>query len=57
MTFTTINQDTELSSGELIPGGKVSGTITFETKKGDNNLALIYNNSFLSSKELKINLK
>ena len=57
MTFTTINQDTELSSGELIPGGKVSGTITFEATKGDNNLALIYNNSFLSSKELKINLK
>lgn len=57
MTFTTIDQDTELSSGELIPGGKVSGTITFETAKGDNNLALIYNDSFWSTKELKINLK
>lgn len=56
MTFTTIDQDTALQSGELIPGGKVSGTITFEQPKGDSNLILIYNDSIWSSKELKIKL-
>lgn len=57
MTFTTIDQDTELNSGELIPGGKISGTITFEQPKGDTGLTLIYNNSIWSSKELKIKLQ
>lgn len=56
-TFTTIDSDTSLSYGELISGGKVSGTITFETTKGDNGLALIYNNTIWDSKEIKINLK
>lgn len=57
MTFTTINNDTALSSGELVANGKVSGTIAFETTKGDKGLALIYSDSILSSKELKIKLK
>ena len=51
MTFTTIDQDTSLQSGELIPGGKVSGTITFEQPKNDSELILIYNDSIWSSKE------
>lgn len=57
ITFTTINSDTSLSSGELVAGGKVSGTIAFETTKGDKGLSLIYSDSILSSKELKIKLK
>ncbi|MCI9087808.1 MAG: DUF4352 domain-containing protein [Clostridia bacterium] len=57
MTFTTIDNDTALSSGELVAGGKVSGTIAFETTKGDKGLSLIYSDSILSSKELKIKLK
>ena len=57
MTFATIDNDTALSSGELISGGKVSGTITFETIKGDRGLSLIYNNTIWDSKEMKINLK
>lgn len=57
MTFTTIDSDTSLKSGELISGGKASGTIAFETTKGDTNLILIYNDNIWSSKELKINLK
>lgn len=57
ITFTTINNNTSLSSGELVAGGKVSGTIAFETTKGDKGLALIYSDSILSSKELKIKLK
>lgn len=56
MTFTTVDQDTSLQSGELIPGGKVSGTIVFEQPKGDSGLILIYNDSIWSSKELKIKL-
>lgn len=56
MTFTTVDQDTSLQSGELIPGGKVSGTIAFEQPKGDSGLILIYNDSIWSSKELKIKL-
>lgn len=57
ITFTTIDQDTALHSGELIPGGKVSGTITFEEPTGDTGLTLVYSDSIWSSKELKINLK
>lgn len=57
MTFTTINQDTSLQSGELIPGGKVAGTIAFEQPKDDTGLILIYNDSIWSSKELKIKLQ
>ncbi len=56
-TITTIDKDTALHSGELIPGGKVSGTIVFEELKNDNGLMLIYNDSFWSSKELKIKLQ
>lgn len=57
MTFTTVDQDTSLQSGELIPGGKVSGTISFEQPKGDTGLMLIYNDNIWSSKELKIKLQ
>lgn len=56
MTFTTVNNDNSLQSGELIPGGKVSGTIAFEQPKGDTGLILIYSDSIWSSKELKIKL-
>lgn len=57
MTFTIVDQDTSLQSGELIPGGKVSGTIAFEQPKGDTGLMLIYNDNIWSSKELKIKLQ
>ncbi len=56
ITFTTIDQDTSLQSGELVAGGKVSGTITFEEPTGDTGLILIYNDNIWSSKELKIKL-
>lgn len=52
-----INNDTELKSGELIAGGKVSGTIIFEQPEGDNGLMLIYKNNVWSSKEVKIKLQ
>lgn len=56
ITFTTIDNDTALHTGELIPGGKINGTVTFEQPKGDEGLVLIYNNNIWSSKELKIKL-
>lgn len=56
-TFTTIDQDTSLNSGELIPGGSVEGTLTFEETTGDSGLILIYSDSVWSSNELKIKLQ
>lgn len=56
ITFTTVDQDTALHSGELIAGGKISGTITFEEPIGDTGLILIYSDNIWSSKELKIRL-
>lgn len=56
ITFSTIDQDTALSSGELIPGGKISGTLIFEEPTNDTGLILVYNNNVWSSKELKIKL-
>lgn len=56
-TFTTVNSDTALNSGELVSGGTVSGTIAFEAPKGDTGLVLIYSDSIWSSKELKITLQ
>lgn len=51
-----VNDDTQLNSGELIPGGSVEGTLVFEEPKGDTGLVLIYNDNLWSSKELKIKL-
>ncbi len=56
-TFTTIDQDTALNSGELIPGGTVEGTLVFEETIGDTGLVLIYNDNVWSSQELKIKLQ
>ena len=57
MTFTTVDSGTSLNSGELVAGGKVSGTITFEEPIGDTDLMLIYNDNVWSSKEVKIKLQ
>ena len=50
------DSDTELNSGELIPGGTVSGTITFQEPINDTGLILLYSDSIFSSKQLKIKL-
>ena len=41
-TYTTINADTELDSGDLAPGGSTTGTVVFEEPKGDKSLILQY---------------
>lgn len=55
-TFTIIDNDTSLQTGELIPNGSISGTIVFEESINDSNLTLIYQDNFWSSKSLKIKL-
>jgi len=55
--FTTIDTDTSLQSGELAPGGKVTGTIAFEQPAGDSGLQLQYTPSFWSDKTIKVNLQ
>lgn len=57
MGFTIVDTDTALSSGELAPEGKVSGTIAFEQLKDDPKLQLIYEPSFWSDKAIKVNLQ
>lgn len=54
--FTTINTDTALSSGQLVAGGEVSGTIVFEQPINDSELILKYKSNMFSSKEVKIKL-
>lgn len=56
MAFTTIDSDTALNSGELIPGGRVSGTVAFEQPKNDEGLILTYSDNIWSSKEVRIKL-
>jgi hypothetical protein len=55
--FTTIDTNTSLQSGELAPGGKVTGTIAFEQPAGDSGLQLQYTPSFWSDKTIKVNLQ
>lgn len=46
-TFTTVNSDTSLSSGDLAPGGNKTGTLVYEQAKNETSLKLLYySNSF-----------
>jgi len=50
--FTTIDNNTNLSSGELMPGGTKTGTIVFEEPKNESSLKLLYyNNSLFDENE------
>ena len=58
MTFTTVDQKTALSSGELASGGEVEGTVAFEEPKDDSELVLIYQaNMFNENEVIKFNIK
>ena len=41
-TFTTFDQKTAMSNGALAPNGNTTGTLAFETPKGDKTLLLCY---------------
>lgn len=46
-TFTTVNSDTSLSSGDLAAGGTKTGTLVYEQAKDETSLKLLYySNSF-----------
>lgn len=56
-TFSTINNDTSLNSGDLAAGGVKEGTLIFEEPKGDTELYLNYNgNIFSSSSKFRIKI-
>lgn len=56
-TFTIIDSNTALSSGDLNPGGNVEGTIAFEQPKGDTGLKLnYYGNIFNENASFKIKI-
>lgn len=56
-TFSIVNADTALNSGELTAGGNVTGTIIFEQPINDSDLTLIYSPGLLSNDEIKIKLQ
>lgn len=55
-TFTTVNQDSELKSGDLAVGGQVTGSIAFEEPTNDSSLLLQYQDNIFS-KNVKIQFK
>lgn len=56
-TWYTGDRDNDLSSGELAPGGTVTGTIPFEQPLGDKSLVLIYEGDLWSISQIKFNLQ
>lgn len=48
--------DGGLNSGELAPGGKVTGFMIFQVPAGDTGLVLSYNPSFFSDKKIEIKI-
>ena len=56
-TFWTSDRNTDLDSGELAPGGSITGTIPFEEPIGDPELTLIYEGNFWSNSQIRIELQ
>lgn len=54
--LTIIDSDTALSSGDLAPGGDVSGTLAFEQEIDDDGLELIFEPGFWSTDEITFDL-
>lgn len=55
-TFTMDTQDTRLESGNLAPGGTVTGDLVFEAPVGDEGLYLIYTGNIFKTDGIKIKL-
>lgn len=51
-----IDNDTALSSGELAPGGNVSGSLSFEQPVDDDGLQLIFEPGFWNTDQIIFNL-
>lgn len=56
-TFTTVDSDTALSSGDLNAGGVVEGTLAFEQPQGDTGLKLNYYANALLDEEASFKIK
>ena len=56
VTFMLADNDNKLGSGEISPGGAVRGTISFEEKKGQEELILIYENNMFTEEQVKVHL-
>lgn len=56
-TFTTVDSDTALSSGDLNAGGVVEGTLAFEQPQGDDGLKLNYYENALFDEEASFKIK
>lgn len=41
-SFTTIDQNTALHDGSLVPNGEIEGTLVFEEPKDDSNLTFMF---------------
>ncbi|MFZ3580000.1 DUF4352 domain-containing protein [Virgibacillus sp. DJP39] len=56
--FSMIDEETHLDSGELIPGGNVSGTMVFQVPADSTNkdLILLMKDNMFSDKSVKVNL-
>lgn len=52
----TYSIDGGLSSGELAPKGKVSGSMIFQVPAGDSGLVISYNPSFFNDKKIQIKI-
>lgn len=57
ITFTTIDSDTALSSGDLNAGGVVEGTLAFEQPVGDSGLKLNYYDNSVFDEEASFKIK
>lgn len=57
ITFTTIDSDTALSSGDLNAGGVVEGTLAFEQPAGDSGLKLNYYDNSVFDEEASFKIK
>ena len=56
-TWFTSDRNTDLDSGELAPGGSITGTIPFEEPINDPQLTLIYEGNFWSNSQIRIELQ
>lgn len=55
-SFTIVDSDTALSTGDLAAGGNVTGTLAFEQPIDDGELTLIFEPEFWSDKKVEIAL-
>ena len=55
-SYAWVSTDNDLNSGQLLPGGTKTGNIVFEVAKNDTSLATRFNDSWLSSTTITIDL-